>query len=226
MVFVTLAVGQPYLFLARDLLLGLAGAGNEVIAVTSSPCSFPNPIVSLKCPDDGAPIWHRKRFAVKAGLERSREVIFIDADYQLKADASPVYIGAGQLPNGFSSGERESRIGNLWFDKKFLDLATQRFHIDWRDVTWWGCSLFAVSDDGSGLGTKFVDGWDEWAHWAKSVLSPQDWMSNRALSDCAAMAFAARMAGTASLVFGQSRCFDPITVSYQHLRVTGTKDCW
>lgn len=221
MVFVTLAIGEPYVSLARELASSLSSVGNEVIVLTSSPSAFSGSVISLKCPEDGTPIWHWKRHAVRAGLERSDEVIFIDSDYQLIPGASPIFIPPRQLPHGFFSDDRSTQIGSLWFDKSFLDLASRRFGVDWRLVNWWGCSLFAISDHGKGLGKRFVDFWDEFACWVRDTLMPEDLKSVKALPDCAAIAFAARAAEPKATIFERSDFFTPITKSFRHLRIKG-----
>lgn len=219
MVFTTLAVGQQYEQLAKDLCCRLVGAGHEVVALTSTSSALPDTVIDVQCPDDGTPIWHWKRHAIREGLRRSDKVVFIDADYQPTPGTALAPLQ--NPPKGFSSADRVSPIGGLWFDKHFLDMASKEFGINWREVSWWGCSLWAITDDGHGLGQRFVDAWDRLAYWARDTFSREDANSVRALSDCAAMAFAASIAGPKATLSGRSRFFEPITAAFRHLRVRG-----
>jgi hypothetical protein len=94
-------------------------------------------------------------------------------------------------------------------------MASARFGIDWTEVKWWGDHLFAVSDDGNGLGMKFVEFWDEFACWVRDDVRLEGPEFMLALSDGVAMGFAAKACGVLPRVDGPY--FEPLRSCFLHL---------
>lgn len=225
MIFTTLSIGEGYDSLASSFLPHLARRGYEIVVSTRNPLRYSPPICPVLCPDDGTYIWHQKRHALRAALEKSGDVVFIDGDHRMYIgyeDRIPVvFIPHPGLWSTFGSlflcGLHLKHIGYIGQgeSKKLLEKASDRFGIDYRKVRWWGDHLFAISDGGTGLGKKFVDFWDEFACWVRDDVEFKSPELVLALSDGVAMGFAAAHCGITPE--DGHEFFNPIRACFQHL---------
>jgi hypothetical protein len=198
---VTLAVGEAYAKWARDLLQALAIAGNAVLAVTDQPQVFTGTAIEVApYVPEAAHVWHAKRQALTAGLERAHTVYFIDADHRA-GDASGVL---PRLPAGAAHTHlNRFPLGSIRFNWltdggnppiPVLDEAAEHMGVpDWRPLPWWGDTLFAVSRDEGDAWRTFLAAWDRFATFTVGKTTPHPLV----LGDGAAMAFAAHLCGWA-----------------------------
>lgn len=224
MVITSLSVGRDYNLLTSRLL-ALLSTCNEVVVSTSSPIDFPPKIPAVKCPEDGTPIWHRKRFAIRVGLERSRSVLFIDGDHRVypycESKVTPIpsisfpgFVSRGIMP--VRSLHPNLKLFGQPPLSKYLDKASSKFGIDWKNLWWWGDYLFAIVDtEDRTLGSKFVDFWDRFACWVRDEVVFENPGDELTLADGVAMAYAAAYCGIPPRV--EKPLFLPIINCFQHL---------
>lgn len=225
---VTLAVGPKYVDLAVNLLRVLDQSGIATLVVTDDPRPFPERTIVIPYAPDGTHIWHAKRHAVRAGLERAQTAYFVDADYQpIEGTAEAVVLpplppGATSLWPGQSLGTiRFRNVGSL-VDVQILscpgtlDGLQAALHTPpWREILWWGDELYAVSRDEGGAWLRFLEAWDEFAR-----HQPADVKDARRMfvaGDGVAMAFAAAAAGWTPRE--DYNAFVPIKRAFRHVRV-------
>lgn len=214
-IIVTLATGKVYNELASRFLPHLANKGNEVLVCTDSPSFYPPNIQTVLCPQDGTHTWHHKRYAVREGLKRSGDVVFMDGDHRLFSQAEDrVPLLQPISGHGFVTQDMVFPMGATGRDVAGLDLISKRFGIGWTEVMWWGCHLFAISDDGKGSCPRFLDFWDEYAIWLRDevTLDPGNALT---FSDSTAMGFAAKACGITPR--REVEFFRPIISCFLHL---------
>jgi hypothetical protein len=199
---VTLAVGETYAKWACDLLQALAAAGNAVLVVTDQPQVFQGTsIEAVSYVPETAHVWHAKRQALAAGLERAHTVYFVDADHRARG------VPMGALPR-LPVGAAHTRLNRFplgairfnWLTDggnppiPALDEAAEHMGVaDWRSLLWWGDTLFAVSRDEGDAWCAFLAAWDRFAAFAVGKATPHPLV----LGDGVAMAFAAHLCGWA-----------------------------
>lgn len=203
----TLAVGSEYVDLAAKFVPHLIRAGNSVLVVTDQPDAFTGLDATIvQHVLDGTHVWHAKRHAVRAALERANTVYFVDGDHRLYdgwddrvpvLPALPPGLGAhrppaptGLLIPRLTMGAEHIAPGFAW-----LDRAAEQLNIaNWRDIPWWGDWIFTITrdtEDDSGVWFKFLAAWDRFAIWRRDNLPPHALIG----SDNIAMAFAAAACG-------------------------------
>lgn len=223
---VTLAAGAKYIEMAAALLRELDAVGNATLVVTDDPRPFPARTIIIPYTPDGCHIWHAKRHALRAGLERARTVYYIDADYRRSGARSVPRLTP--LPGGLAHPDYCSPLGELRFnydagllvdaqavrpgvlDQLQAELGTP----PWREILWCGDDFYAVSRDDAGAWQKFLAALD---HFAK--FQPVDVPDRRALfafGDGIALAFA-----TASVGWRPAETALP----FGYLRRAFTHDC-
>ncbi len=226
---VTLATGPKYVDLGVRLLRALDDTGNATLVVTDDPAPFPERTIKIPYTPDGAHIWHAKRHAVRAGLERAQTVYFVDADYQPREDVTMVKLAA--LPGGLTSFWEDSPLGKIRFRNigSLVDVQIlERGHIldlvqaelgapPWRDLPWWGDNLYAISRDDAGAWMKFLDAWDRFARFRPAGLGAADTRRMFVTGDGIAMAFAAGVAGLKPVA--NPSALAPIKHAFSHANV-------
>jgi hypothetical protein len=194
---VTLAVGQTYVEMAAAWQRALVQAGNAALAVTDRPEAFAGTgVETVTYAPEAAHIWHSKRRAIKAGLERARTVYFIDADHVLR-NLQDYIPKLRRLAPGAGAYSGIPLLGKLHFPtlpEANTLLARAAAHMgvaDWRALRWWGDWLYTVSRDEAGAWKGFVPAWDRFVAFA----ADQAPMHPLILGDGVAMAFAAVACG-------------------------------
>jgi hypothetical protein len=76
----TVALGDQYTEMAAPVLAALAAAGNQCLTLTDRPQAFANGIVTIPDVDDGTHPWHKKRHALRAGLEIADTAYWLEGD--------------------------------------------------------------------------------------------------------------------------------------------------
>jgi hypothetical protein len=196
-ILVTLAVGPAYAAMAAVWMQKFTAAGNAALAVTDKPEAFAGTgVETVAYTREAAHIWHAKRYALRAGLERASTVYFMDSDHRPrggiptpKLDRLPP--GAGAWSGGLPLAKiRFHRIGALEQGAcaAWLDRAAAHMNLgDWRSMRWWGDWLYTVSRDEVERWHEFCPTWDRFADFAGANSSPHPLVSG----DGVAMAFAA-----------------------------------
>jgi hypothetical protein len=171
---VTLAVGPKYVESGANLMHVLDRLGNATLVVTDDPRPFPARTIIIPYTSEAAHIWHSKRHALRAGLERARTVYFVDADYQLQAGWNEVIPTLKPLPPGASSWWPKQTLGTIVFRNigpladaqrfacpELLDrIATCLGTSPWQPIPWWGDDLYAVARDDRDEWQQFLAAWD------------------------------------------------------------------
>jgi hypothetical protein len=199
-VVVTLAVGEAYAMWANDLLQALVAAGNAVLAVTDQPHVFNPTVETTPYVPEAAHVWHAKRQAIAAGLERAHTVYFVDADHRAGEGLSVL---PRLVPGAACVRWVRHSLGSIRFNWltdgsdppiPVLDEAAAHLGIaDWRPLSWWGDTLFAVSRDGGTAWRAFLAAWDRFA----AFTVGKETSHSLVLGDGVAMAFAAHLCGWA-----------------------------
>lgn len=229
----TLAVGEKYTTLVAPCLRETVAAGNAALVVTDRPADFAGIDVEIvRYEPEMSSLFHAKRHAVRAGLARAWTVYFMDADHRVRARPMPHGDPLlPRLPVGASAHFHMQPITQIEFNyagglsikdqERQLDTAAAALDLpSWRDATWWGDWLFAVTrntEDDSGKWLLFCETWDRFARW-----SAAEGCSELAFGDGVALAWAAHACGwrpqrrTASFVH--------ITSTFQHLMAGDWKE--
>ena len=221
-IIVTLAVGPCYAKLAAATLRALAAAGNTTLAVTDTPRAFDSSgaeIVAYQ--PEVAHVWHAKRQALRAGLERVRTVYCLDADHRLRENCRAPTLprlaldGAATCSSMFPLGVMNFHwttgvVGNA---KALLDEAAKFMRVsDWRALPWWGDCLYAVTRDETPAWEQFLFAWDRFAAFTVGKEPSHPLI----LGDGVAMAFAAHACGWAPR---HEAALTPLARSFEHLAV-------
>ena len=196
---VTLGTGPKYAALASNLLRRFAAAGNPVLVVTDMPDAFDAGTITIPYEPDGTHIWHAKRHAIAAGLERAWTAYFVDADFVPYTDCTaypvpklermPMGVGGCAFKFRLEDVNFVGSIGHLADDPErvaVLEAASEHFKLNWKDLFWWGDFLFYVSRDEGDAGQRFVRAWHEFAQIRNNRF---------VASDGTAMAFAQAASG-------------------------------
>jgi hypothetical protein len=227
----TLAVGPKYTTLGARLLQALDTAGNATLVVTDDPAPFPERTIKVPYTPDGSHIWHAKRHALRAGLERAQTVYFVDADYQLYEDwvepippLAPLPVGATSMwPGEPLSAIRFRNIGSLVEAQRLacphlLDQLQRELGVpSWREILWWGDELYAIARDDTNAWRNFLDAWDHFAHYQPEGACTADMKRMFVAGDGVAMAFAAAAAGWTPIA--RFDAFVPIRRAFYHVGV-------
>ena len=220
---VSLATGSMYTTMASKVLHAFDAAENATLVVTDDPTLFPTNTVIIPYKPDGTHIWHAKRHAVQAGLERAYTVYYLDGDFvPFEGIPAPKLKRLAPGIDGFAPDSKLENlsfvsIGKLANDPErltVLELASAHFKIDWRALPWWGDFMFYVSRDDSEAWRRFIQAWDEFAHLRSN------WF---VASDGVALAFAAAVCGWAPN--RHLADLKPINCAFHHVRL-GEHNPW
>jgi hypothetical protein len=217
---VTLAAGRKYSEPAAAFLETLARAGNATLVVTDTPEVFPTGVETVPWQPEAAHIWHSKRHAVRAGLERAHTVYFMDSDHCLRPGARVSKLPA--LAPGAHARFWRSRLQRLQFPgigalvdppiAPWLDCAAVHLGVvDWRSsLWWWGDFLWALVRDEAGCWERFCPTWDRLVAWTEQNTPPHPLI----LGDGVAMAFAAHACGWSDTIHRST--FEGLTTAFVH----------
>lgn len=227
---VTLAVGPKYVELGARVLYTFDRSDIPTLVVTDDPRPFPERTIRIPYTSDGTHIWHAKRHAIRAGLERAQTVYFVDADYQPNEGwTEPIVLSA--LPAGAASFWPGQALGTIRFRNvgslvdvqilscpNLLDRLQAELGVpSWREIVWWGDELYAVSRDPEDAWLKFLGAWDHFARYQPADLCAVDARRMFMAGDGVAMAFAAAAAGWTPVM--NQAAFVPIKRAFHHGRV-------
>ena len=220
---VTLAVGRRYADMAAAFMGYLSHVGNAVLAVTDTPGAFSGTGVELlPYVPETAHVWHGKRHAVRAGLERARTVYFMDADHVLAPGAEAPRLAA--LPPGPHSRIWRLPLAHIDFHKLgmadasiWIGFAAEVLGIEnWRQkLWWWGDSMWALAGGELDRCTRFCAAWDAFAAFVGETPPPHPFM----LGDGVALSFAAHLGGWGSDIHRTN--FDALEGAFEHAEIGG-----
>jgi hypothetical protein len=224
---VTLAVGPKYVELGAALLHALDRAGNATLVVTDDPAPFPERTIKIPYTPDGAHIWHAKRHAIRAGLERAQTVYFVDADYRMYTGWTETIPILQPLPIGATALWPIKPLGEItggFIDMKLLDcprlleaLQTELWTPDWQRISWWGDYLYAVARDETRAWQAFIEAWDRFVHYLPEGVGADASYIKFVAGDGIAMAFAAAAVGWRPVA--RYDAFIPIRRAFRHVCV-------
>jgi hypothetical protein len=219
----TLAVGEKYAIWAAAFLREFVRAGNAALVVTDQPEAFLGIDLTIipYAPEAGS-IWHAKRYAIRAGLERAWTAYFLDADHQIRVGWEDRLPLLRRLPVGANAFFHLRPLLEIEFNyadgltimaqAQQLDLVAAHLGVgDWRSALWWGDWLFAVTRDEEDIAwRKFIETWDRFAQWSAN----KNGCPELAFGDGIAMAFSALACGWRPTT--QTPAFAPIVLACHH----------
>lgn len=215
---VTLALKPKYIAMAATMLRSFTLAGNATLVVTDDSSAFDPETTAIPYVSDGTNVFHAKRQAVRAGLERAHTVYFVDADFVPYQGLQAEVPKLKQLPAGIGGFALDMQLSDLNFCSlgklenspthlAVLQDASAHFHCNWRELIWCGDFLYYISRDEAGAWQKFMRAWDEFAHIYRNGFT----------SDGLALAFATYACGWRPLSYPLA--LKPISRAFWHARV-------